>query len=63
MRAAPKSGCPTPPSDHEEFEEKQVARESTVVFKGIKPFSERYPEAGKEFAADLRELKIRPVPD
>jgi hypothetical protein len=40
----------------------QVARESTVVFKGIKPFSERYPEAQKEAVADVRELMAAAEP-
>ena len=33
-----------------------MARESTVDFKGIKPFTERYPDAHKEATAELREL-------
>lgn len=33
-----------------------MARESTVVFKGIKPFAERYPDGQKEIVSDLREL-------
>ena len=30
-----------------------MARESTVVFKGIKPITERYPESQKETVAEL----------
>jgi hypothetical protein len=33
-----------------------VARESTVVFKGLKPLSERHPEIVEEGVSELREL-------
>ena len=39
-----------------------MARESTVVFKGIKPFPERYPEAQKEVAAEIHELMAAAEP-
>jgi hypothetical protein len=39
-----------------------VARESTVVFKGIRPDSQRVPEARKELTADLRDLMVAAEP-
>ncbi len=39
-----------------------MARESTVVFKGIRPESERHPEVQKDLAADLRDLMLAADP-
>ncbi len=39
-----------------------MARESTVVFKGIRPESERHPEVQRDLAADLRDLMVAADP-
>ena len=39
-----------------------MARESTVVFKGVRPFADRFPDAHKETAADLRDLMAAAEP-